>query len=140
MCCHVDVPIVRRRYAAIAVSAILGAGTAACGGDDVVTEVTQATVAGVGQPPGPVERVMADELQQGPGEQESSSAVRPADLGLPSLGELVTGNRVIMVGDSIFASTAPRFGGSMCERLNEAGWDVEINAEPGASSHLYRSP
>ena len=104
---------------------------AACGGDDVVTEVTQATVAGVGQLPGPVERVTADELQQGSGEQESSSAVRPADLGLPSLGELVTGNRVILVGDSIFASTAPRFGGSMCERLNEGGWDVEINAEPG---------
>ncbi|MAG10350.1 MAG: hypothetical protein CL494_08080 [Actinobacteria bacterium] len=131
MCSHVDVPIVRRRYAAIAVSAILGAGTAACGGDDVVTEVTQATVAGVGQLPGPVERVTADEHQQGSGEQESLSAVRPADLGLPSLGELVTGNRVILVGDSIFASTAPRFGGSMCERLNEGGWDVEINAEPG---------
>ena len=131
MCCHVDVPTVRRRFVAIAVSAILGAGTVACGGDDAVTGITQATVAGVGQLPGPVKRVTADELQQGPGEQESSSAVRPADLGLPSLGELVTSKRAIMVGDSIFASTTPRFGGSMCERLNEAGWDVEINAEPG---------
>lgn len=131
MCSHVDVPTVRRRFVATAVSAILGAGAAACGGDDVVTEVTQATVAGVGQLPGPVERVTADELQPDPGEQELSSAVRPADLGLPSLGELVTGNRALIVGDSIFASTAPRFGGSMCERLNEAGWDVEINAEPG---------
>ncbi|MEC8486660.1 MAG: hypothetical protein VXY65_06335, partial [Actinomycetota bacterium] len=118
-------------FVATAVLGFLGAGTAACGGEDVVTEVTQATVAGVGQLPGPVERVTADEHQQGSGEQESSSAVRPADLGLPSLGELVTGNRVILVGDSIFASTAPRFGGSMCERLNEGGWDVEINAEPG---------
>jgi len=131
VCCHVDVPTVRRRFVAIAVSAILGAGTVACGGDDAVTGITQATVAGVGQLPGPVKRVTADELQQGPGEQESSSAVRPADLGLPSLGELVTSKRAIMVGDSIFASTTPRFGGSMCERLNEAGWDVEINAEPG---------
>ncbi|MAL81540.1 MAG: hypothetical protein VX582_04915 [Actinomycetota bacterium] len=124
-------PAARRRFVATAVLGFLGAGTAACGGEDVVTEVTQATVAGVGQLPGPVERVTADEHQQGSGEQESSSAVRPADLGLPSLGELVTGNRVILVGDSIFASTAPRFGGSMCERLNEGGWDVEINAEPG---------
>lgn len=131
MCSHVDVPAARRRFVATAVLGFLGAGTAACGGEDVVTEVTQATVAGVGQLPGPVERVIADEHQQGSGEQESSSAVRPADLGLPSLGELVTGNRVILVGDSIFASTAPRFGGSMCERLNEGGWDVEINAEPG---------
>ena len=131
MCSHVDVPAARRRFVATAVLGFLGAGTAACGGDDVVTEVTQATVAGVGQLPGPVERVTADEHQQGSGEQESSWVVRPADLGLPSLGELVTGNRVILVGDSIFASTAPRFGGSMCERLNEGGWDVEINAEPG---------
>ncbi|MEC8730754.1 MAG: hypothetical protein VXX66_08100 [Actinomycetota bacterium] len=131
MCSHVDVPAARRRFVATAVLGFWGAGTAACGGEDVVTEVTQATVAGVGQLPGPVERVTADEHQQGSGEQESSSAVRPADLGLPSLGELVTGNRVILVGDSIFASTAPRFGGSMCERLNEGGWDVEINAEPG---------
>ena len=131
MCCHVDVPTVRRRFVAIAVLAILGAGTVACGGDDAVTGITQATVAGVGQLPGPVKRVTADDLQQGLGEQELSSAVRPADLGLPSLGELVTSNRAIMVGDSIFASTTPRFGGSMCERLNEAGWDVEINAEPG---------
>lgn len=131
MCSHVDVFTVRRRFVAIAVLAFSGVGTAACGSDDVVAEITQATVAGVGQLPGPVERVIADELQQSPGEQESSSAMRPADLGLPSLGELVTGNRAIMVGDSIFASTAPRFGGSMCQRLNEAGWDVEINAEPG---------
>ena len=131
MCSHVDVPAARRRFVATAVLGFLGAGTAACGGEDVVTEVTQATVAGVGQLPGPVGRVTADELQQGSGEQEPSSAVRPADLGLPSLGELVTGNRVILVGDSIFASTAPRFGGSMCERLNEGGWDVEIDAEPG---------
>ena len=131
MCSHVDVSTVCPHFIAIAVSAILGAGIVACGGDDVVTDTTQATVAGVGQLPGPVERVTAHELQQGRGEQESSSAVRPADLGLPSLGELVTGSRAIMVGDSIFASTAPRFGGSMCERLNEAGWHVEINAEPG---------
>lgn len=131
MCSHVDVFTVRRCFVAIAVLAFSGVGTAACGSDDVVAEITQATVAGVGQLPGPVERVIADELQQSPGEQESSSAMRPADLGLPSLGELVTGNRAIMVGDSIFASTAPRFGGSMCQRLNEAGWDVEINAEPG---------
>lgn len=131
MCSHVDVPTVRCRFIAVAVSAILGAGTVACGGDDAVTDITQATVAGVGELPGPVERVTADEMQRGLSAEASSSAVRPADLGLPGLGELVTGNRAIMVGDSIFASTAPRFGGSMCERLNEAGWDVEINAEPG---------
>ena len=37
--------VAARRYRSVG---NLGAGTAACGGDDVVTEVTQATVAGVG--------------------------------------------------------------------------------------------
>lgn len=106
-------------------------GLSGCGGADTAPETTPVTIAGVGNPPGPVQRV--DEVEPlEPGEaSETSSAVRPSDLGLPTLGELVPGNRAIIIGDSILASTAPRFSGSMCDRLNEAGWDVEIDAEPG---------
>ena len=62
---------------------------------------------------------------------EDDAAGRPADLGLPRIGQLAQGKRVIVIGDSILASTSPRFGGSLCDRLVEAGWDVEIDAEPG---------
>lgn len=93
--------------------------------------MTQVTIAGVGAVPGSVQRVDIATQSDAAPSSETPAAVRPADLGLPSIGQLVVGNRAIIIGDSIFASTAPRFSGSMCERLNEAGWDVEIDAEPG---------
>ncbi len=45
--------------------------------------------------------------------------------------DAVVGNRVLMIGDTVMAATAPRNDGIMCEVLNEFGWDVEIDAEPG---------
>lgn len=105
------------------------------------------TVAGVGVMPGdiglPVDR---DAPPADPATEEAtpevtepepepvvvdSDGIRPGDLGLPPFGEFVEGNRVIVIGDSIMASTAERYGGDMCARLNEAGWDVEVDAEPG---------
>ena len=103
----------------------------ACSSDDPISEPASVTIAGVGELPGPVQRVDAVAPSESGTNSDEPPAVRPSDLGLPTLGELVAGNRAIMIGDSIFASTAPRFSGSMCERLNEAGWDVEIDAEPG---------
>ena len=105
------------------------------------------TVAGVGEMPGdiglPVDR---DAPLADPAPEETapvatepepepmvldSDGIRPGDLGLATFGEMVDGNRVIVIGDSIMASTAERYGGDMCNRLNEAGWDVEVDAEPG---------
>ena len=45
--------------------------------------------------------------------------------------DLVDGNRVIMIGDSVMASTASRYGGEMCDSVVEQGWDVEVDAETG---------
>ena len=45
------------------------------------------------------------------------------------IGALVTGNRVIMIGDSVLAGTAKRYGGEMCEALVPLGWAVEVDAE-----------
>ena len=105
------------------------------------------TVAGVGEMPGdiglPVDRdappapPVTEETVVEVTEPEpepvilDSDGIRPSDLGLAPFGELVDGNRVIVIGDSIMASTAERYGGDMCARLNEAGWDVEVDAEPG---------
>jgi hypothetical protein len=46
-------------------------------------------------------------------------------------GDLVEGNRVIAIGDSLMASTARRYGGELCESLVPGGWDVEVDAETG---------
>ena len=47
------------------------------------------------------------------------------------VGQLVDGNRVLIIGDSIIASTSSRYGGEMCDRLVPAGWAVEVDAEVG---------
>ena len=119
------------RLPAILLVGLAAIGAVGCSEPEVVIEMTPSTIAGVGEMPGSVQRVDTSSQNADSLVSEAATAVRPADLGLPSLGELVAGNRAIIIGDSIFASTAPRFSGSMCERLNEAGWDVEIDAEPG---------
>lgn len=47
------------------------------------------------------------------------------------IGERVGGNRLLMIGDSIFAGTEDRFGGEMCAGLVPLGWAVEVAAEAG---------
>jgi hypothetical protein len=49
-----------------------------------------------------------------------------------TVGAFVGGPHVLVIGDSILASTAPRFGGLLCQVLNDSfGWSVEIHAETG---------
>lgn len=47
------------------------------------------------------------------------------------IGSLVGGNRVIVIGDSVMASTAKRYSGDMCSALVPLGWQVELDAETG---------
>jgi hypothetical protein len=49
---------------------------------------------------------------------------------LETIGTLVSGNRLLMIGDSITASAAKRYGGELCNALVPLGWQVEIDAEP----------
>ncbi|MBI4934903.1 MAG: hypothetical protein HY828_13555 [Actinobacteria bacterium] len=46
-----------------------------------------------------------------------------------TVGALAKGNRVILLGDSVLASTSRRYGNNMCEALVPLGWQVEVNAE-----------
>ena len=50
--------------------------------------------------------------------------------GVQLLGALADGNRVLLLGDSILASTSPRYGNQMCETLVPLGWQVAVEAEP----------
>lgn len=47
------------------------------------------------------------------------------------LGPRAAGNRVLVIGDSIFESTSRRFGGEMCEALVPLGWRVAVEAKSG---------
>jgi hypothetical protein len=47
------------------------------------------------------------------------------------LGPSAAGNRLLMIGDSILAGTASRYGGEMCNTLVPMGWRVALEAEAG---------
>lgn len=47
------------------------------------------------------------------------------------VGPRVDGNRVLLIGDSILASTAKRYGDEMCDALEPLGWQVAVEAESG---------
>lgn len=66
-----------------------------------------------------------------PGETSSSTVPRTTVPVPPDqlIGALVAGNRVIMIGDSVMAGTAKRYGGEMCAALVPLGWAVEVDAE-----------
>jgi hypothetical protein len=47
------------------------------------------------------------------------------------VGAQSTGNRVIVIGDSVIAATSSRYSDDMCEALVPLGWQVEVDAETG---------
>lgn len=56
------------------------------------------------------------------------------ELDLPNIkggliGTKAGGNRILMIGDSIMASTAKRYGNEMCNALVPLGWQVAVEAE-----------
>ncbi len=111
---------------------VLSVLLAACGtanSDGATTEPTAApTVPDVGSLPETV-----------PGSTPTSSAPlveikRPTTVGgevATEVGQQVSGNRLLMIGDSIFAGTDTRYGGEMCAGLEPLGWAVEVAAEAG---------
>ncbi|MSO59035.1 MAG: SGNH/GDSL hydrolase family protein [Ilumatobacteraceae bacterium] len=56
----------------------------------------------------------------------------------PVLAEKIKGSRIIIIGDSILAGTASRYGGAMCSKLVPMGWRVAVEAETGQSINFGR--
>ena len=54
-----------------------------------------------------------------------------AKLDGPVLGTVASGNRLLVLGDSILAGTATRYSGAMCAGLVPLGWRVAVEAEAG---------
>jgi hypothetical protein len=48
-----------------------------------------------------------------------------------TVGARAKGNRVILIGDSVMASTSRRYSNDMCDALVPLGWQVEVDAETG---------
>jgi hypothetical protein len=64
----------------------------------------------------------------------ASSSVRGSTTTLAledRVGAKAQGNRIILIGDSVMASTSRRYSNDMCEALVPLGWQVEVDAETG---------
>lgn len=81
---------------------------------------------------------MLDNVGRIPGVQVDGTSVIVdgirADLPLLDgeiLGPRASGNRLLVIGDSIFESTSRRYGGEMCSALVPLGWRVAVEAKSG---------
>ena len=121
--------------ALLAAAALALAACGTGGGDSIETESTPVpTVGGVGYLPDTVPTTTIDPNADPDDIVVDVVVSRPVDeegVIEAQVAELVAGNRVIAIGDSILASTASRFGGELCAELEPYGWAIEVNAEPG---------
>ena len=114
----------------------LAALLAACGDDDVTTapsivDIPDTVAMGVL----PQQRSEAPTLPAPPpppttATTSTTTSAPPAPEGPieAPVGALVSGDRILLVGDSILASAAPSNGGQLCDALELFGWQVEIDA------------
>lgn len=108
----------RRVAAAALILAPVVAGCSAAG-----SEPSEQTLAGIGRIPGAA-------AAAGVVTVDGVRAMMPPLEG-PVLGERAGGNKLLVVGDSILAATASRYGGAMCDELVPRGWRVAVEAEAG---------
>lgn len=120
------VAMIRRNLAALALVAWVAAGCGISDGDTggtIPPATPVPTIAGVGAVPAVPSAA-----------REPIVVVRPPvnDDGTQAqlIGEAADGNRVLLIGDSILASTSSRYGNQMCDTLVPLGWQVEVEAEP----------
>lgn len=102
---------------------------AACGGDDAPSASTGplGTVAGVGVVPDPT----GSDLLGG-----DSDATTLAPSRQLTVGEVADGNRLLFIGDSIFAALSRRYNGIACGLLVPLGWQVSVEGERGKPINL----
>ena len=101
----------------------------ACGGDDAAPQPSGplGTVAGVGVVPDP----SGSDILDGGGVVTTVGSGRQL-----TVGEVADGNKVLFIGDSIFASLSRRFNGIACGLLVPLGWQVSVEAERGKPINL----
>ena len=119
----VHLMFVRRVFLMLsAVALVTACGTAAQGNDTDVPDTV------------PIGELPPASVTDGAASDDSSSTVLRTTVPLApgeQIGALAGGNRVIVIGDSVLASTSRRYSNDMCEALVPLGWQVELDAETG---------
>lgn len=120
---------------------------AACGSASASVSQPVATVGGVGvlpSVPGRSTTVAPTSASTSPRESpapsgtsdetSTSTTFEPPSTTAPPdgpVGDRAEGNRLLMIGDSVMASTSRRYSNDMCKALVPLGWRVEVDAEVG---------
>lgn len=115
----------RSPFVALVVLA-LTAGACGAADDEAVDDVADVpvgTIAGVGSLPDTIPSGRQQRILIPGAVNADGSAAGP-------IGEFAQGNRVLIIGDSIMASTSSRYGDQMCDELVPLGWQVAVEAEP----------
>lgn len=116
----------RRSFAVLAALAVVATGCGAPGDDSDGTlppATPVPTVAGVGRVPVAPSAIREPIVVVRPPVNADGTEAQP-------IGEVAEGNRILMIGDSILASTSSRYGNHMCEAVVPLGWEVAVEAEP----------
>lgn len=109
----------RVALAALAVSGLVACGATAEGGN--TTAVPTVATVDVGELPAALPQ---------PETTVAETVVETTEEPAPTTTEFAApGNRILMLGDSILASTSKRYSNTMCNALVPLGWQVEIEAE-----------
>lgn len=61
-----------------------------------------------------------------------------SEISGPIIGSVAKGSRLLVIGDSILAGTAARYGGALCKQIVQMGWRVAVEAEPGKATDFGR--
>jgi lysophospholipase L1-like esterase len=108
--------------------AAAAAGREEAAGDEPLST----TVDGVGVLPEPVAKALTTTTQA------DQTTVRPTTTQIATTTTALTadGNRILLLGDSILASTSPRYSNDTCKALVPLGWRVEVEAEVSRGIHF----
>ncbi len=127
----------RRRAPRLALIALASLALAACGaGEAASPSGSPSTVGNVGQLPGELSHGTSPAPSTTGPEDSGAPYAAPGDETPPTfssgrVGEVVEGNHLFVLGDSILEATTTAYGGEMCNRLVPHGWTVDIDAENG---------
>lgn len=119
-----------RREIVGALGALVLTACAAAAADPAPTEpAAPSTVGDVGALPAPLPTVALPALTTTSTTIDVlETASLPVEVADPA-GASATGNRILLIGDSILASTSHRYTDDMCLALVPLGWQVEVEAE-----------
>ena len=119
-----------RREIVGALGALVLTACAAAAADPAPTEpAAPSTVGDVGALPAPLPTVALPALTTTSTTVDVlETASLPVEVADPA-GASATGNRILLIGDSILASTSRRYTNDTCLALVPLGWQVEVEAE-----------